>query len=144
MKALYAVVIVAVVAACASIQPAPVQVGDRCVRCRRAISDLKLAGEIIDQLKAPFPLRTAGCLAKYMKAHPDQQVTAVFVTDYRTGRMLPADEAWFVPSALMWPDGKKTEEDYLAFRSRSDAAAMKTGNAGPLRWAQVLAEVSVD
>lgn len=144
MKVLYAVVIAAIAIACASIQPARVQVGDICYRCHRTIVDLKLAGELLDQFKAPFPFRTAGCLAKYVKAHPDQQVTAVFVTDYRTGHMLPADEAWFVSTTLTQPDGGKTEDDYLAFRSRNDAASLKGDKAVLLRWTQVVAGASAN
>jgi hypothetical protein len=141
MRRLYAVLIVAVVTACASIQPAAVQVGDRCLRCRRSIGDLRLAGETIDRLRAPHPFRTAGCLAKYVKATPPQELAAVFVTDYQSGRMIAADQAWFVPTALPVPDSKRTESDYLAFRSRADAEAVR-GNQPMLRWAQVVAEAA--
>jgi hypothetical protein len=144
MKSLYAVVVLLVAVACGTVQPAAVQVGDRCLRCRRAIGDLRLAGEVVDRLKAPFPFRTAGCLAKYVKGHGPESLTAVFVTDYRSGRMLPADDAWFVPTTLTTPDGKKTEEDYLAFRSRADADAARVNQQPLLRWTQVLAEASAN
>lgn len=140
MKALYAVLIAATLTACASVQPAAVQVGDRCLRCRRPIGDLRLAGEIIDKMRAPFPFRTAGCLAKYIRAHPAEQLTAVFVTDYKSGRMVEADDAWFVPTQLLTPEGKKGEPDYLAFRSRADAEAARTEHQPMLRWIQVVAE----
>ena len=139
MKALYAFVLIAVVTACASIQPAAVQVGDRCLRCRRAIGDLRLAGETIDNLRAPHPFRTAGCMAKFVKVTPAAELTAVFVTDYKSGRMIEAEQAWFVPTELMVPDSRRTEADYLAFRSRADADAAR-GNQPMLRWAQVVSE----
>ena len=142
MRSLYAVVVVAIIAGCASIRPAAVQVGDRCFNCGRTIGNLQLAAEVVDQLKTPRPFRSAGCLAKYLKAHPNQPVAAVFVTDYRSGRMLPADDAWFVPTAVKQADGKATEADYLAFRSRADAAAEGGGKPVLLRWAQVVAEAS--
>ena len=141
MKVLYGVLLVAVVSACASIQPAAVQVGDRCLRCRRAIGDLRLAGETIDGLRAPHPFRTAGCMAKYVKVTPAAELTAVFVTDYKTGRMIDADQAWFVPTNLAVPDSRRTEADYLAFRSRADADAAR-GNKPMLRWAQVVSEAT--
>lgn len=144
MKALYAVVIVAVLTGCASIQPAPVQVGDLCFNCRRAIGDLHMAAEIVDQLMTPRPFRTAGCLAKYTKANQNQPVTAAFVTDYRTGRMLPAADAWFVQTTVTPPGRKTPEPDYLAFRSRTDAAAAGSGKTVLLRWPQVVASASVD
>ncbi|HTM26064.1 MAG TPA: hypothetical protein VL225_12785 [Vicinamibacterales bacterium] len=143
MKTVYAILVAAVLVGCASIQPARVQVGDTCYRCHRSIGDPKLAGEIIDQLNAPFPFRTTGCLAKYLKANPDLKLRAVFVTDFRTGHMLLAEDAWFVPATLTQAggkDGKKTESDYFAFRSRADAMAVKDAQAAPLRWSQVLAD----
>ena len=142
MKVLYALVIAATAVACASIQPAPVQIGDLCLRCRRPIGNLRLAGEIIDAMRAPFPLRTPGCLAKYVKAHADQPLAAIFVTDHRTGRMLPVAEAWFVPTQVTSADGRKAEADYLAFRSRTDAERARTEREPLLRWAQLVAEAS--
>ncbi len=139
MKALYTFLIIAILGACSSIQPVAVQVGDRCLRCRRSIGDLRVAGEIVDRMRAPFPFRTAGCMAKYVKVTPAENITAIFVTDYRTGRMLQADDAWFVPTQLTQPDGKKVESDYLAFRSRADAEAAREGKP-MLRWTQVVAE----
>ena len=144
MKAIYTLLLAATLAACASIQPAPVQAGDRCLRCRRAVADLRLAGEIIDNMRAPFPFRTPGCMAKYVKANGGQGFVAVFVTDYRTGRMVPASAAWFVPTELETQDGKRTEADYLAFASRRDAEASRKQNEPLLRWAQVVGEASAN
>lgn len=143
MKVLYAFLITAVLTACASVQPAAIQVGDRCLRCRRTIGDLRLAGETIDRLRAPHPFRTAGCMAKYVKVTPPEELTAMFVTDYRSGRMLEAGQAWFVPTDLPVPDSKRTEADYLAFRSRADADAAR-GNKPMLRWAQVVSEAATN
>jgi hypothetical protein len=139
---LYAVVLVLAVAACASIPPAAIQAGDRCARCRRAIGDLRLVAETIDHVKTPRPYRTAGCLAKYLKAHQEEKFLAVYVTDHRSGRMVPADAAWFVPTVLTQPGGRGTEEDYVAFRSRKDAEAYRGAGEPLLRWAQVVAEAT--
>jgi hypothetical protein len=144
MKMLYAAVIVATAAACSSIQPVAVQAGDLCLRCRRPMGDLRLAGELIDRMRAPFPFRTAGCMAKYVKAHADEPPTATFVTDYTTGRLMLADEAWFVPAVVGATEGKRGEADYLAFRSKADAEPFRTGQE-PLRtWAQVVAEAGAN
>lgn len=142
MKTLSVLVIGAVAAmavACASVQPAPVQAGDRCLRCRQPIGDLRLAAELIDNVRAPFPFRTAGCLAKYVKANAGSY-EALFVTDHQTGRMLPASDAWFVPTEIASPRGRQTEPDYVAFRARADAEAFRTHAEPLLRWAQVVAE----
>lgn len=144
MKVLYALVIAATAIACTSIRPVAVQLGDRCLRCSRSIGDVRLAGEIIDGMRAPFPFRTAGCMARYVKAHPDRALTAIFVTDHRTGGMLPAASAWFVPTQLTSADGRTVEADYLAFRSRTDAEQARTGQEPLLRWAQVFADARTD
>jgi len=143
MRALSAVVLAVAVTACASIPPsADIQAGDRCARCRRAIADLRLAAETIDTLKTPRPYRTAGCLAKYIKGHQDEQFLAVYVTDHSSGRMVLAQDAWFVPTALTQPDNRRAEDDYVAFRSRQDAEAYRAGTGPLLRWTQVVAEAT--
>ncbi len=141
MKKLYALVIGATLFACASIQPVAVQVGDRCLGCRRTIGDVRVAAEMIDGLRAPFPFRTSACLARYIKGHPDQQVTALFVTDQTSGKMLLAGDAWFVPTVTQVPDRKFGEDDYAAFRSKADAEAFRAGRAPLLRWPEVVAAV---
>ena len=86
MKALYAFVILTVVAACASIQPVALQAGDRCRRCRQPVSDLRVAGEIFDQLRAPFPFRTAGCMAKFVKVTPTEYRKALQAQEGGAGK----------------------------------------------------------
>jgi hypothetical protein len=139
MKVLYALLLGATLAACASVQPAKVELGDRCLRCRRPIQDLRLAGEIVDTMRAPFPFRTAGCLAKYVKANSGLQYTAIFVTDFKTGKMMAASDAWFVPTNITALDGKAVEADYYAFRTRSDAQEFKADSASFMRWNEVVA-----
>lgn len=141
MKTLYATLIAATLVACASVHPVAIQAGDRCLRCREPIGNLQVAGEIIDRLRAPFPFRTAGCMAKYVKARPAESFTAIFVTDFKSGRLIEADDAWFVPAMLTGPGGRGLQPDYLAFRSRSDAEAARAGQP-LLRWSQVVAEAA--
>lgn len=142
MKKLYLFVIGATLLACASVHPVAVQVGDTCRGCRRSIGDVRIAAEMIDGLRAPFPFRTPACLARYIKGHANQQVTALFVTDRTSGKMVPAGDAWFVPTVIPVPDRKIGENDYAAFRSKADAEAFRAGNAPMLRWSQVVAEVT--
>jgi hypothetical protein len=146
MRALYAFLIVAVVAGCASIAPAKVQSGDSCYRCHRVIQDSKLAAEIMEQgdrVVTSYPFRTAGCLAKYLKGNPAGKSSTIYVTDYRTGHMLEAGSAWFVPTTLTSADGKKSEPDFIAFGSQADAAAFGKSLFAK-RWAQVVAEAVPD
>ena len=146
MRTLYASLIVAVVAGCASVAPAKVQAGDSCYRCHRVIQDTRLAGEIMDQgdrIATSYPFRTAGCMAKYLKANPSGKSSTIYVTDYNTGHMLDAGSAWFVPTTLTSADGKKTEADFIAFASREDATSFRK-DVPVKRWAEVLAEAVPD
>ena len=103
-------------ASCTSVAPVKVAAGDQCYRCRRTISDEKMAGEMIQgsfvsKFKAP------GCMAKYLVDHPNEHGT-VFVTDYTTGKMFAPDNAYFVPLTVNIATG---ERDYHAFRDRNAA-----------------------
>ena len=146
MRALYASLIVAVVAGCASVAPAKVQAGDSCYRCHRVIQDTRLAAEIMEQggqIATSYPFRTAGCLAKYLKAKPAGTSSTIYVTDYQTGHMHEVGSAWFVPTTLTSADGKKSEPDVVAFGSREDASNFRK-DVPVKRWAQVLAEAVPD
>jgi len=145
MRTLYASLILAVVAGCATIAP-QVQAGNTCYRCHRVIQDTKLAAELIEQrdhLSTTYPFRTSGCMAKYLNVNPASTSTTIFVTDYRTGHMLEAGSAWFVPTTLTSADGKKVEHDFAAFGSREDANAFRQ-NVPVRRWSEVLADVVPD
>ena len=146
MRALYASLIVAVIAGCASVAPMKVQAGDSCYRCHRVIQDTRLAAEIMEQggqIATSYPFRTAGCMAKYLKANPAGKSSTVYVTDYQTGHMLEAGSAWFVPTTLTSADGKKSEPDVVAFGSREDASRF-CKDAPVKQWAQVVAEAVPD
>ena len=146
MRTLYIVFVVAIAAGCASVAPLKVQSGDTCYRCHRMISDPKLAAELIDRIgrvSTTYPFRTAGCLARYLKANPPSSMTTIFVTDHKTGRMLEAGAAWFVPTQVTTPDGKDSEADYVAFGSREDANRFRQ-DVPVRRWGQVLADAVAD
>ena len=74
---------------CTSVAPVKVSAGDQCFRCRRTISDERVASEIIS---ANFvsKFRAPGCMAKYLVDHPGDGGT-VFVTDYTTGKIADYD-----------------------------------------------------
>jgi len=132
--AVLALVALAVVS-CSSVMPVRVDAGDVCYRCRRAIVESRLAGEVIagtfvEKFRAP------GCMAKYLKAHPEEQTAAVFVTDYTTGKMIPPRDAVFLPVVL---DRNTGERDYRAYKTRAaaDAASLET-HTTPVAWHEVL------
>ncbi len=121
-------------ASCTSVAPVKVSAGDQCYRCRRIISDERVAGEMIvgsfvSKFKAP------GCMAKYLVDHPDERGTT-FVTDYTTGKMIAPDGAFFVPLTVNMATG---ERDYRAFRDKgaADVAAAELKTTA-VNWTTVL------
>jgi hypothetical protein len=119
--------------ACSSIAPVPIRNGEVCFRCRRVIVDSRLAAQTISGgLVSNF--RTSGCLAKYLADHKDDK-SALFVSDYATGKLIPADLAYFVPTV----DRDTGEKDYMAFSSRSAADAEAfSRKASWVRWNAVI------
>jgi hypothetical protein len=103
-------------ASCSSVAPVKVTAGDQCFRCRRTIVDERVAGEMITGTFVS-KFRAPGCMAKYLVDHPDESGT-VFVTDYTTGKMIGANEAYYVPLLVNTSTG---ERDYRAFRLKSVA-----------------------
>jgi hypothetical protein len=119
--------------ACNSVAPVKVQGGEVCYRCRRVIQDTKLAAETLDG-KLVWKFRSTGCVSKYLADHP-QDKSIVFVTDYKSGRMMAPDHALFVPTT----NRDNGEKDYIAFaeRSAADAEAFSRG-VKPVDWTAVM------
>ena len=138
MKWRAAIAVSLLAGACSSIQPVAVQLGDRCFRCRRPITEGRLAAEMVDPQGRAYPFRSSGCLAKYLRSHPGETGT-LFVSDYRSGRLIDSTSAWFVPTDI--GDGRVPEPDYLAFKSRADADAANKEHASVIRWTGVLEAV---
>jgi hypothetical protein len=133
--------VVAFAAACSSAHSVAVHAGDRCFRCHRVIGDARLGAAIVDPDGRAFTFRTAGCLAKYLKDHPTDTAGTNYVTDHGSGRMFPADRAYFVATVVESEGGMVKEPDYMAFEYRNDAQAAAPG-AALLRWDAVILAVS--
>jgi len=126
------VVLVLALSACNTVAPIPLRGGEVCFRCRRAIVDTRLAAQTVGIMASNF--RTAGCLAKYLADHP-ADTSAIFVTDYESGRFMPAASGVYVPTV----DRNNGERDFVVYRNgaaaSTEAAARQTST---LSWAQVL------
>lgn len=133
-RLLFGAIAVSVVA-CSSITPVKVQSGEVCYRCRRVISDTRMAAETIDG-RVIWKFKSSGCVAKYLADHP-QDKSVVFVTDYKTGNMIPPDMARFVRTVSR----DNGEVDYIAYRDRAtaDAEAFSRGTKA-MTWPEVLTE----
>lgn len=119
ISAVSAVLVLALVS-CSSVRPLPIRAGETCYGCRQLITDIKLGAEMIDAQGHAFKFRTAGCLAKYLRDHPDEKLAGTWVTDYNSGRFVAAKDATYVRAII---DEASRERNYYAFRSASDAAA---------------------
>lgn len=103
-------------ASCTSISPVKVTAGEQCYRCRRTITDERMAGEMIaGTFVSKF--RAPGCMAKYLVEHPTEQGT-LFVTDFTTGKMIDPQQAYFVSVIVNENTG---ERDYRAYRLKNVA-----------------------
>ena len=122
-------------AGCNTVSPVKVQGGEVCYRCRRVIEDTKMAAETLDG-KLVWKFRSTGCVSKYLADHP-QDKSIVFVTDYKTGRMVAPDHAFFVPTV----NRDNGEKDFLAFsdRAAADADAFSRG-VKPVDWNAVMSQ----
>jgi hypothetical protein len=120
--------------ACSSVTPVPLRGGEVCYRCRRLILDTRLAAQTVGTMATNF--KTAGCLAKYLAAHPEE-TNAQFVTDYESGKLIRAASAVFVPTM----DPNTGERDVVAYQNEASAAAAAAARAASvLTWDEVLAQ----
>jgi len=121
-------------AACSSVAPVKIEVGDQCTRCRRIITDDRLAAEILDGNLA-MKFKTPGCLAKYLVDHPIG-TGIVFVTDYPTRKLVAPSRALFVPVII---DTRTYESDYRAYLPARDArGAVIAVNETAIGWNDLL------
>jgi hypothetical protein len=119
--------------ACTSMRPVKINAGEQCFRCRRTISDTRLAAERITGFVEKY--RAPGCMASYVVSNPVENAP-IFVTDYRTGEIVDANTAFFVRVIL---DDITGERDYRAYTLRADAvSAAEELHTVPIDWNTVL------
>jgi copper chaperone NosL len=77
-------------------KPVPVDTrNDACASCRMAVSDPKLAAELVAPGEEPRIFDDIGCLAAYLRQHPAAPDAAIYAADHRTGAWIPARAALF-------------------------------------------------
>jgi hypothetical protein len=128
--------LILVVSACASITPMPIRTGEGCFQCRRPITNLRLASQVIaGGLASNF--HAPRCLAAYLVEHPGDQGVA-FVTDFPSGKMVQAAAAVYVPTV----NRDNGERDFIAFSDRTMAQSEATARSASLfTWDAVLEQV---
>jgi len=126
------------VSACATTTPVTIRAGDICFHCRRTITDPALAAEVIAQSQHAFKFASVGCLTEYLREHSTEEARAIFVTDYTRGKMLPADDAYYVKMVV---EPRTGAVDYAAFRSRENAVVFAQEHESQIvEWEQVLSD----
>lgn len=128
-----------IVLACSSLKPVAINTGDICENCRRAIINTKVAAEVVEPNGLAMKFRTVSCMAKFMEQHPAEG-SGVFVTDFHTGRFVPATSAVFVKAPL---DDGTNERDYVAFRDVASAVEFgRTNGSSPVDWPSVMKQTA--
>jgi hypothetical protein len=96
--------------------------GEVCFRCRRVITNARLAAEMMDR-NLPTKYKTAGCMAVYVATHPGTGAR-YYVTDFASGALIPAERAFYVRVLI---NDRTGERDYRAYYSRgmADIAAQE-------------------
>jgi hypothetical protein len=132
-----------VMVACSGMQPVQIAAGDVCFRCRKMINEPRIAAEVIDKDGRAFKFRTAGCMAKFLKANPNEKFDGLFATDFATGRLVKVSAVKFVPTML--GEGRDRALDYVAYYAEEGAAeAARRENTTPIQWDAVLAAATPD
>lgn len=133
------VVVLLVVAACSSVRPVAIKVGDICEDCHQAIQNTKLAAEIVEPNGLAMKFKTVSCMARFASRHQNEGA-ALFVTDYQTGKLFPVQRAVFVRGEI---DSGTRALDYVAFSDVRPAVEFGRANgSSPVDWPQVLQRVA--
>lgn len=74
-------------------EPAALGAQEACAACRMAVSDAKLASQIVAPGELPLFFDDLGCLAGFVKAGRVPREGVVFVADHRTKAWVRADRA---------------------------------------------------
>ena len=116
--------------------PESIAEGEICYRCRRVITEDRLAGEILTP-DVPLKYKAPLCMARFVVSTPLSDRARILVTDFATGAMIAADRAWYVPIIV---DSYTHEAEYRAYRSRhvAEQAAGELG-VGAVKWQSVMA-----
>ena len=82
------------------LKPVPVDTrNDACASCRMAVSNARLAAEIVAAGEEPRVFDDIGCLSTYVRTHQLGSDVRLYVADHRTGALLDAESAVFTRAA---------------------------------------------
>ena len=125
--------------------PRPLVAGtDECAYCRMTVSDPRFGAEIESRTGKISTFDSIECLASYyLDARDRDDVRGTWVTDYGTGRLMPADSAMYlVDSSIQSPMGRSM----VAFQpspSARDSLVVRFGGAWQT-WDEILLAMDAD
>ncbi|HSA57098.1 MAG TPA: nitrous oxide reductase accessory protein NosL [Gemmatimonadaceae bacterium] len=118
--------------------PRPLVAGtDACEFCRMTVSDVRFGAELVSRTGRVHTFDAVECLASfYLDATSRDDVHSVWVSDFETGRLLPADSALFLSGgSLHSPMGRSL----AAFAPATGERAIAQRHGGSvIRWADVV------
>ena len=134
-----AVTLLALVVACSSGAPEPVQITldeEACHQCRMAISQQEFAAEIVTTAGSVFYFDDIGCMKRWISDNQLPETAGLFVSDYDTRIWLDAKTALYVRSSKL---ATPMQYGLAAFETRATAkTAAKRLEGEVLSWSQVL------
>lgn len=124
-----------------ALAPVDVTSADACAFCRMAVSDPRVAAQIVADGEEPRFFDDIGCLAKWLNENRAPDAAVAFVADHRNGRWTPARTALYskVPHRATPMGSNILAHADLGSRNQDDAA--RTGE--PLGLDQVFGGATV-
>lgn len=128
MKALYLILICALLVSC-EIAPKPIEYGsDNCQYCKMTIVDRQHASEIVTEKGRAYKFDAIECMINYDKEYLDQPVAMYLVSDFDDpGELIDATTATYLISPKI---SSPMNANLSAFNSREAANRAKTEFGG--------------
>ncbi len=126
---------------CATAKPVAIRAGDPCFHCRKPISQIELAAQIIDQGQRAYNFASVTCLVDYLKSHPNDPIKSMYAMDYARHKAVLVDEANFV---VFKPNPQRRAVEYAAFLSADAAQAFASEHDSKVvKWGDVYTTADV-
>ena len=137
MRALATILVLsATLVGCAPPKPVNLVLGEACERCKRPVSNERLAGEHIGANGFALKFRTIHCMSTWIAQHPASESGHFFVANYETGSWIRAHRASFVRIVV---NPNTMERDFVAFADSQHAAeAARANDSAVVGWEDVL------
>jgi hypothetical protein len=137
MRALSTILAIsALLTGCAPPKAVNVVLGEACERCRRPITEERIAAERVAANGFAVKFRTIHCMATWLGQHPEASEGFHYVANYAKDGWVRADRASYVRVVV---NPRTMERDFIAFADPQLAAeAARTNHSAVVGWNDVL------